>query len=126
MKVRKLLSLIINIIAVIAATNGIVIIKGLQPVTFIKYFTLITNLLIIVMGTVSIGYAVDGLIKKDKDLVLPDFVFASKLIVGVNSIVTFLTVVTYLQYSVYSTIGPDNWMFWNNITLHYLAPLSFA
>ena len=126
MKVRKLLSLIINIIAVIAATIGIVIIKGLQPVTFIKYFTLITNLLIIVMGTVSIGYAVDGLIKKDKDLVLPDFVFASKLIVGVNSIVTFLTVVTYLQYSVYSTIGPDNWMFWNNITLHYLAPLSFA
>ena len=69
MKVRKLFSLIINLVAVVASVAGFIIIhKTLNQVDFIKFFTLVTNLLIIVAGIVSIGYAIDGLSKKSEEI----------------------------------------------------------
>ena len=127
MKVRKILSLIINLVAVIASIIGFIIIRdSLTLVAFVKFFTLVTNMLIIIVGLISIGYSVDGLIKKDKEVVLPTSVFALKLITGVGSLITFLTVVFYLQHTVLASYGPDSSIFWNNIMHHYVAPLAFT
>ena len=126
MKIRKILSLIINIFAILAAIAGICVVPNLQAIHFVKYFTLVTNTLIIVMSAISIGYVVDALIKKEQEVVLPTPIFAIKIIVGVNTLITFLTVVTYLQYSVYSGFGPNTSEFWHNLMLHYIAPLSFV
>lgn len=125
MKPRKLLSLIGNTVAVLFAIAGIVLIRGLQAVYFIKYFTLITASLIIVSGVISIGYSIEDLTKKNQEHIVPDVVFALRLITAVGAMITFLTVVCYLQYSAYSTFGPNTLEFWQNITLHYGAPLAF-
>ena len=127
MKARKILSLIINLVAVIASIVGFIIIRdSLKLVMFIKYFTLVTNMLIIVVGLISIGYSVDALIKKDKEVVLPTAVFALKLITGVGAMITFLTVVFYLQHTSLAPFGPKDPVFWNNIMHHYAAPLAFT
>ena len=126
MKVRKIFSIAINLIAAIASTVGFIVVgNSLTSVHFIKFFTLVTNLLIIVFSLVSVGYGVDALIKKDKETVLRTPIFVFKLITATCSLITFLTVVCYLQYTVYIGIGPDNVLFWNNIFHHYLAPLAF-
>ena len=119
MKVRKIFSIAINLIAAIASTVGFIVVgNSLTSVHFIKFFTLVTNLLIIVFSLVSVGYGVDALIKKDKETVLPTPIFVFKLITATCSLITFLTVVCYLQYTVYIGIGPDNVLFWNNIFHH--------
>lgn len=128
MKVRKILSLIVNLIAVAAAFAGFMIIReslSKDLIAFAKYFTLVTNSLIIIVGLISIGYSIDALFKKD-EVVLPTAVFVLKLITGVGSLIAFLTVVCYLQHTVYVGIGPNNPLFWNNIMHHYSAPLSFT
>ena len=126
MKVRKLFSLIINLVAVVASVAGFIIIhKTLNQVDFIKFFTLVTNLLIIVDGIVSVGYAIDGLSKKSEESILPNWIFVLKLITAVCSLITFLTVVSFLQYTSLKGFGPNDPMFWNNIVHHYVSPLAF-
>ena len=73
MKVRKIISLVLNLLAVIAAITGMVLIKQSfideGPVLFAKFFTLFTNVLIIFTGLISIGYCIDGFIKKKEDAI---------------------------------------------------------
>ena len=126
MKLRKIFSLIVNAIAVVFAVVGILLCRGLTSVHFAKFFTLITACLIIISGILSIGYAIEDLTKKDEERILPCPIFVVKLITSVGAMITFLTVVTYLQYTVYMGIGPNKLEFWQNITLHYCAPLAFV
>ena len=125
-KLRKIFSLIVNLIAVAASIVGFIILRtSLQIIDFAKFFTLVTNLSIVVVGLISVGYAVDGLIKKDKDNVLPEFVFVLKLITAVGSLITFITVVAYLQHTVYKGMEFTNPLVLNNICHHYVGPLAF-
>ena len=129
MTARKILGIIVNLIAVAASIVGFVIIRSdlaKNLVLFIKYFTLVTNTLIIIFGLISIGYYIDSIIKKDKEHPLPNGLFALKNIVSVCALVTFLTVVCYLQHTVPELKDPSNSAFWNNIFHHYVAPLAFV
>ncbi len=127
MKLRKILSLAINFLAVAASMAGLIVIKDtLTAIAFVKYFTLVTNVLIIICGLISVGYSIDALMKKDKEALLPNFVFTLKLITAVNAMVTFLTVVFYLQYSVYNDPTLSTALVANNVLHHYCAPLLFV
>ena len=126
MKIRKIFSLVLNLLAVVASIVGFLIISSsLTTVTFIKYFTLVTNMLIIVIGLVSTGYAIDGLLKKDGQSTLPSWLFVLKLITATCALITFLTVVAYLQHTALKPFGPETTTFWNNICHHYVGPLAF-
>ena len=120
MSLRKIFSLIFNITAIVSAVVGLFLIPNLQAVYFIKYFTLVTNVLIIFSSAVTLGYMVDYLVKKKKDGILPAPVYVFRLITATCSMITFLTVVCYLQYT--SPIMSDFY----NILFHYVAPLSFT
>ena len=128
MKVRKIISLVLNLLAVIAAITGMVLIKQSfideGPVLFAKFFTLFTNVLIIFTGLISIGYCIDGFIKKKEDAVLPIGIFVLRLITSVSALITFGTVVGYLQYTALANLTPADTLFWNNICHHYVAPLA--
>ncbi len=129
MKLRKIFSLAINLLAVIFSMIGFgLIARDITPLSYIKFFTILTNVLIIVFGLVTCGYSVDSLLKKDSDVTMPKVVFIFKLITAVSALVTFLTVVTFLQKTVYN--DPKNplplAMHANNIMHHYLAPLTFV
>lgn len=127
MKVRKILSLIVNLLAVTASIIGFVLIRDVLTSTyFIKYFTLVTNSLIIIFGLISAGYSVDALIKKDKETTLPTPIFVFKLITSVCALITLITVASYLQFTAYKDIGPDDKLFWNNIFHHYSATALFV
>lgn len=128
MKTRSIFSLIINLLALIVSITGFVLIRDtLVAVSFIKYFTLLTNEMIIVCSLISIGYAVEKLVKKDKEVVLPNFVFVLKLITSVSAMITLITVATYLQYTEYYLgKGPNTIEFWNNLCHHYVATSLFT
>ena len=127
MKFRKILSICISLLAIVSSIVGFVLVKeSLTPVTYIKFFTLVTNLLIVIVSFISIGYSVESLMKKDKESVLPTPIFILKLITAVCALVTFLTVVTYLQHTVYVGVKATSPSFWNNIFHHYVAPLAFV
>ena len=126
MKVRKIISLVLNTIAVIASLIGLIVIRDSGAIVYYKYFTVITNCMIMVGGFISIGYSVEYLLKKDKDVVLPLFPFVVKLIAATASLLTFLTVVCFLQYQPgLVDAKPNQVIFWNNICHHYVAPLAF-
>lgn len=120
MSVRKILTLVFNITAIVFAIVGLFLVPGLQAVSFVKYFTLVTNVLIILMSTITLGYMMDFLVKKKEDAALPKTIYTMKLATSVCSLITFLTVVFFLQWTVE---GMNT--FWN-VCLHYLAPLLFV
>ena len=127
MKVRKILSLVFNLLAVGASIAGFLIIgQSLKFISFVKFFTLVTNLMIIIVGMVSIGCDIDALIKKDEDYAVNNFTFVLKLITAVCSMITFLTVVSYLQYTVYNGIAFTDPLMINNICHHYASTLLFT
>ena len=126
MKLKKLYSLIANSFAIIFAMIGFVLIgKDTEPVHYLKFFTLITNLLIVVSGVLSVGYSVESFIRKDKEDILPVWAFVLKLITAVGALITFLTVVCFLQHTVYTKPGISTALHVNNVMHHYLAPLFF-
>ena len=128
MKARKALSLVLNIIAVIASITGLILLKDAEEgsLIYIKYFTILTNCAIIVMGFVSIGFAIDFFINKKKEVIVPSWLFVLKLIAAVSALITFLTVVAYLQYiPAMLALKPNQTGFWENICHHYVAPLAF-
>ena len=126
MKLRKVFALIINIVAIIFSMVGYILIgKDLTPISFIKFFTLITNTLIVICSLISCGYIVDAFIKKDSDKPIHGFFYVMKLITSVGALITFLTVVCYLQHTVYRDPSVSVAMHANNIMHHYLAPLTF-
>ena len=127
MKIRKILSLVFNLIAVTAAFVGCLVIRdSLHGIDFVKFFTLVTNLLIAVVGIVSIGCDLDALIKKNEDCSINNFTFVLKQITATCSLITFLTVVCYLQYTVYAGMPINSPFVINNIFHHYIAPLTFT
>ncbi len=127
--VKKILSLVLNSIAVIAGIIGLVVIRQYGALVYVKFFTVLTNCMIIISGFISIGLSVDFLLRKDKDnFTLNPFVYVLKLITAVSALITFLTVVCYLQYLPASGGGlldakGDDLV--NNICHHYVAPLAF-
>lgn len=127
MKLRKIISLAVNLLAIIFSMIGFLLIaRDTVAIAYVKYFTLVTNLLIVVVGTISVGYSVEFLIHKDKVILHPAYLFILKLITSVGSLVTFLTVVCYLQHSVYTDPSVSAVMHANNVMHHYLAPLTFT
>ncbi|MBO4856320.1 MAG: DUF2188 domain-containing protein [Bacilli bacterium] len=126
MKLRKVFSLVINLAAIIFSMVGFILVgKDLTPIAFVKYFTLVTNTLIIICSLISCGYIVDGFIKKENDKPIHGFFYVMKLITSVGALITFLTVVCYLQHTVYRDPSVTVAGHANNIMHHYLAPLSF-
>ncbi len=128
MKARKALSLVFNIIAVIASITGLILLKDNAEgsLIYIKYFTILTNCSIIVMGFVSIGFCLDFFLAKKREVIVPSWLFVLKLIAAVSALITFLTVVCYLQYIPgMIDLKPDNPIFWENICHHYVGPLAF-
>lgn len=127
MKLRKIISLAVNLLAIIFSMIGFLLIaRDTAAIAYVKYFTLVTNLLIVVVGTISVGYSVEFLIHKDKVILHPAYLFVLKLITSVGSLITFLTVVCYLQHSVYTDPSVSAVMHANNVMHHYLAPLTFT
>ena len=131
MKIRRIFSLVFNIIAAVASLIGMILLKDSisenGAIIFVKYFTLVTNSLILISALISIGCSVEFLIKKDKELKLNNALFTLKLITGVCALITFLTVVCYLQYTPFYLNAPaGSWIVWNNIFHHYMAPLAFV
>ena len=127
MKLRKIISLAVNLLAIIFSMIGFLLIaRDTAAIAYVKYFTLVTNLLIVVVGTISVGYSVEFLIHKDKVILHPAYLFILKLITSVGSLITFLTVVCYLQHSVYTDPSVSAVMHANNVMHHYLAPLTFT
>ena len=126
MKIKKIISLILNIVAVIASVIGLILVSDSGAIIYVKFFTVVTNCMIIISGCIGAGYAVEYLVKKDKEIVIPSFVYVLRLITGASAFLTFLTVVCYLQYQAgLANLTPDNKLFWENICHHYVAPLSF-
>ena len=127
MKLRKTISLVVSLLAITFSIVGFLLIAKDTPViAYVKYFTLITNLLIIVASTISIGYCVEFLIHNDRVILQPTYVFVLKLITAVGSLITFLTVVCYLQHTVYVGPSVSAILHANNVMHHYLAPLTFT
>lgn len=127
MKIRKILSLLINLVAVAASIAGfIVIYDKLHMIDFVKYFTIVTNVLIIIFGLVSMGYSIDSFLKKDNETSIPHIVYIFKLITAVCAMITFLTVVSYLQYTVYADPNIEKVYIINNIFHHYVSTLAFT
>ena len=127
MKLRKILSLVVSLLAIIFSMVGFLLIaKDTTPISYVKFFTLVTNLLIVAVSTISIGYSVEFLIHKDKVILEPTYVFILKLITSVGSLITFITVVSYLQHTVYNDPTVSAAMHANNVMHHYLAPLTFT
>lgn len=127
MKLRKILSLVVSLLAIIFSMVGFLLIaKDTTAIAYVKYFTLVTNLLIVVVSTISIGYSVEFLIHKDKVILEPTYVFILKLITSVGSLITFITVVSYLQHTVYTDPSVSAVMHATNVMHHYLAPLTFT
>ena len=127
MKLRKILSLVVSLLAIIFSMVGFLLIaKDTTPISYVKFFTLVTNLLIVVVSTISIGYSVEFLIHKDKVILQPTYVFILKLITSVCSLITFITVVSYLQHTVYTDPSVSAVMHANNVMHHYIAPLTFT
>lgn len=127
MKLRKIISLAVNLLAIIFSMIGFLLIaRNTAAIDYVKYFTLVTNLLIVVVGTISVGYSVEFLIHKDKVILHPAYLFVLKLITSVGSLITFLTVVCYLQHSVYTDPSVSAALHANNVMHHYLAPLTFT
>lgn len=126
MLAKKILSLILNLVAVIASIVGLIIINNSGWITYVKYFTILTNVMILISGCISIGYSVDYLLKKDKEATLPTFVYVIKLITATSALLTFLVVVCFLQYQPgLVDAKPNQSLFWNNILHHYVAPIAF-
>ena len=127
MLAKKILSLILNLVAVIASIIGLIVISDSGWITYIKYFTVLTNVMILIAGCISVGYSVDYLLKKDKETTLPVFVYVIKLITATSALLTFLVVVCFLQYQP----APDGLLdatgkaLINNICHHYVGPLAF-
>lgn len=127
MKKRKIISLAVSLFAIIVSMVGFLLIaKSTPPVAYVKYFTLVTNLLIIVTSTVSIGYNVEFLVHRDRQILQPDYLYILKLITSTCAMITFLTVACYLQHAVYRDPSVSAAMHANNVMHHYLAPLSFT
>lgn len=127
MKLRKILSLVVSLLAIIFSMVGFLLIaKETSAISYVKFFTLVTNLLIVVVSTISIGYSVEFLIHKDKVILEPTYVFILKLITSVSSLITFITVVSYLQHTVYTDPTLSAAMHANNVMHHYIAPLTFT
>ena len=127
MKKRKIISLAVSLFAIIVSMIGFLLIaKSTPPVAYVKYFTLVTNLLIIVTSTVSIGYNVEFLVHRDRQILQPDYLYILKLITSTCAMITFLTVACYLQHAVYRDPSVSAAMHANNVMHHYLAPLSFT
>ena len=127
MKKRKIISLAVSLFAIIVSMIGFLLIaKSTPPVAYVKYFTLVTNLLIIVTSTVSIGYNVEFLVHRDRQVLQPDYLYILKLITSTCAMITFLTVACYLQHAVYRDPSVSAAMHANNVMHHYLAPLSFT
>ena len=128
MKARKALSLVFNIIAVIVSITGLILLKDNAEgsLIYIKYFTILTNCAIIVMAFVSVGFSLDFFLSKKREVIIPSWLFVLKLITAVSALLTFLTVVCYLQYIPgMIDLKPDNPIFWENICHHYVGPLAF-
>ena len=127
MKLRKIISLAVNLLAIIFSMIGFLLIaRDTAAIAYVKYFTLVTNLLIVVVGTISVGYSVEFLIHKDKVILHPAYLFILKLITSVGSLITFLTVVCFLQHTEYAKPDVSAVMHANNVMHHYLAPLTFT
>ena len=127
MKRRKIISLGISLFAIIASMIGFFLIaKDTPAVAYVKYFTLVTNLLIVITSTVSVGYCVEFLIHRDRHVLQPDYLYILKLITSTCSLITFFTVVFYLQHTVYRSLDVTAVQHANNVMHHYLAPLSFV
>ena len=125
--VKKILSLILNIVAVVASIVGLIVIRDSGAIVYVKYFTVLTNFMIIISGFISIGYSVDFLLKKDKETTLPPFVYVIKLITATSALLTFLVVVSFLQFQPApgGLLGATGNLLINNICHHYVAPLAF-
>lgn len=125
--VKKILSLILNIVAVVASIIGLIVIRDSGAIVYVKYFTVLTNFMIIISGFISIGYSVDFLLKKDKETTLPPFVYVIKLITATSALLTFLVVVCFLQFQPAPSglLGATGNLLINNICHHYVAPLAF-
>ncbi len=127
MKRRKIISLAVSLFSILVSMIGFLLIaKSTPAVAYVKYFTLVTNLLIIVTSTVSIGYNVEFLVHRDRQILQPDYLYILKLITSTCALITFLTVACYLQHSVYTDPSVSATMHANNVMHHYLAPLSFT
>ena len=117
---KKLLHLILNITTVVITMVGLFIANNtLHPYDYVKYFTLVTNCMILIVSLISVGYNVEFFIKKEKYAPFGLFVYGLKITTCVCSLITFLTVVCFLQYQPYMVHGPIN------IIMHYLSPLLF-
>lgn len=116
---RKILSLIFNITAIVFTIVGLLLTPNLSLLAFVKYFTLVTNSLILFSATITIGFIVDSTVKKNVNYSLPTAIYALRLTTAVCAFITFFTVVTYLQYQ------PGMNTAWN-LFLHYFAPLTFV
>lgn len=127
MKRRKIISLGISLFAIIVSMIGFFLIaKDTPAVAYVKYFTLVTNLLIVITSTVSVGYCVEFLIHRDRHVLQPDYLYILKLITSTCALITFLTVVCYLQHTVYRDPSVTGIQHANNVMHHYLAPLAFV
>lgn len=125
-KFKAILSLTLNSVAVISSLIGLILVRDAGAIVYAKYFTIITNCMILLLALVCVGFAIEVLIRKEKQIVLSPFLFVLKLITATAALLTFLTVVCYLQYQPGLIDAPaTGTVFWNNIFHHYVSPISF-
>lgn len=125
-KFKAIVSLSLNAIAVISSLIGLFLVRDLGPIAYAKYFTLITNCTIVVVGLISVGMAIDVIARKNKELSISTFTYVLKLITATAALLTFLTVVCFLQYQPgLIDAKPTSNIFWNNIFHHYVSPIAF-
>ena len=117
---RKLINLIFNLATVVITMVGLFIVNSsIHNYDYVKYFTIVTNSLILIVSLIGAGYNIEYFFKRNKYEHFGNFVYVLKLTTSVCSLITFLTVVCFLQWQENMVHGPIN------VIMHYISPLLF-
>lgn len=125
MKIRKLLSLVIDIVLITLISLSLIwalLINKMNIIDIASWLTFIVLITIFIVSFIDLiincRFLFVGKITNSK------FLFVSKLIVSSASLVLFLSTICYLQFN--NELYNDKNFFFINLIIHYICPILFS